>query len=83
MTTSAKRPRLSPPKQIPIQSLLSNATSNHFFLLPNEKKTCLKQLLQGFIQRKNAKKYVLFSLQATQSNIYGWAFLQKELAAKN
>ena len=25
------------PKQIPTQSLLSNATSNHFFWLPNEK----------------------------------------------
>ena len=41
--TSAKRPMLSPPKQIPVQSLPSNATSNHFFLLPNEKKTCQKQ----------------------------------------
>ena len=30
-TTSVKRPMLSPPKQIPVQSLLSNATSSHFF----------------------------------------------------
>ena len=30
-TTSVKRPLLSPPKQIPVQSLLSNATGNHFF----------------------------------------------------
>ena len=30
-TTSVKPPMLSPPKQIPVQSLLSNATSNHFF----------------------------------------------------
>ena len=26
--------------------------------------------------------FFFFSLQATQSNIYGWAFSQKELAAK-
>ena len=44
---------LSPPKQIPAQSLLSNMTSNHFFdsLM---KKTRLKQL-QNFIQQKMQK----------------------------
>ena len=30
-TTSVKRPMLSPPKQIPVKSLLFNATSDHFF----------------------------------------------------
>ena len=34
-TTTAKQPMLNPPKQIPVQSLLYNATSNHFFWLPN------------------------------------------------
>ena len=37
-TTSVKRAMLSRPKQIPIQSLLFNAISNHFIWLPNEKK---------------------------------------------
>ena len=52
-TTSIKQPMLSPPKQIPAQSLLSNTTSNHFFdsLM---KKTRLKQL-QNFIQQKMQK----------------------------
>ena len=36
--TSVQLSMLSPSKQIPVQSLLSNATSNHFFWLPNEKK---------------------------------------------
>ena len=31
MTASVKRPMLSPSKQIPVQLLLSNATSDHFF----------------------------------------------------
>ena len=35
---------------------LSNVTSDHFFWLPNEKKPCLKQQLQNFIQWKNVKK---------------------------
>ena len=43
------------PKQIPTQSLLSNATSNHFFD-SQMKKTRLKQYLQNFMQRQNAKK---------------------------
>ena len=30
-TTSVKPPMLSLPKQIPVKSLLFNATSNHFF----------------------------------------------------
>ena len=36
-TTFVKLPMLSSPKQIPVQSLLSNMTSNQFFWLPNEK----------------------------------------------
>ena len=35
---------------------LSNATSDYFFWLQNEKKNCLKQQLQNFIQQRNAKK---------------------------
>ena len=31
MTASVKRPMLNPSKQIPVQLLLSNATSDHFF----------------------------------------------------
>ena len=31
MATLVKRPMLSPPKQIPIQLLLFNVTSSHFF----------------------------------------------------
>ena len=54
-TTSVKRPRLSPPKQIPVKALLFNTTSNHFFLSPKWKNTCLKQQLQNFIQCRNAK----------------------------
>ena len=44
MTFCLRRPKPSPAKQVPIQLLLykttnhmSNATSNHFFCLPNEK----------------------------------------------
>ena len=47
---------LSPPKQIPVKFLLFNATSDHFFN-SQMKKTCLKQQLQNFIQRRNAKKH--------------------------
>ena len=35
---------------------LPNANSDHFFLTSKWKKTCLKQWLQNFIQRRNAKK---------------------------
>ena len=55
MTTFAERPMLSPPKQIPIQLLISNVTSNHFFD-SQMKKTCLKQKTQNSIQQNNAKK---------------------------
>ena len=55
-TTSVKLPMLSSPKQIPVQSLLSNMTSNQFFD-SQMKKTCIKQL-QNFIQQKNAKKNI-------------------------
>ena len=30
-----------------------NTNSDHFFLSPNEKKTCLKQPLQNSIQERN------------------------------
>ena len=56
-TTSVKQPMLSPPKQIPIKAILFNATSDHFFDSEMKKKTCLKQQLQNFIQRRNAKKH--------------------------
>ena len=35
---------------------LSNVTSDHFFLTPKWKKTCLKQQLQNFIEWRNVKK---------------------------
>ena len=38
MTTSVKRPMLSPPKQIPIKSLLFNKASDHFFDTQMKKK---------------------------------------------
>ena len=40
-TTRLRQPMLSPPKQVPIYSLLyktTNATSIHIFILQNEKK---------------------------------------------
>ena len=49
-----QQPMLSPPKQSPTQSLLSNMTGNHFFD-SQMKKTRLKQL-QNFIQQKMQKK---------------------------
>ena len=60
-TTSEKRPMLSSPKQIPIQSLLYKTTAcltrpATTFLTSKWKKTCLKQQLQNFIQQRNAKK---------------------------
>ena len=30
--------------------------TNHFFCLPNEKKTCLKEPLQNFTQQRNGKQ---------------------------
>ena len=35
---------------------LRNATSDHFFCLPNEIKTCLKQPLQNFTQQEKENK---------------------------
>ena len=59
-TTCLRRPMPSPRKPIPIQlllydDLLSNATRDHFFCPPKErkKKNCVKQPLQNFIQRRN------------------------------
>ena len=37
---------------------LSNVTSDHSFLYPKQKKTCLKQLLQNFIQQRNGKQCI-------------------------
>ena len=64
MTTSVKRPMLNLPTQIPVQLLLYKTTTcltrpaTTFFWLENEKKACLKQQLQNFIQRRNAKKHI-------------------------
>ena len=55
MTTSAKLPMLSPPKQIPVQSLLSNTNSNHFFRLPNEKNLS-KTITTKFYPAKECEK---------------------------
>ena len=33
-------------------------TIDHFFCPPNEKKTCLKQPLQNFIQQRNGKQWI-------------------------
>ena len=55
-TTSVKRPMLSPPSKFPSNRylLMRPATT---FLTPKWKKTCLKQQLQNFIQRRNAEKH--------------------------
>ena len=64
-TTSSERlPILSPPKQILIQSLLYKTTAclmrtaTTFFDFQMKKKACLKQPLQNFIQRRNARKNI-------------------------
>ena len=58
-----RRPVLSPPKPILIQSLLYKTTTcltrpATIFLSPKRKKTCLKQKLQNFIQRRNEKQCI-------------------------
>ena len=60
-TTRLRRPMLSPPKQIAVQSLLYKTTTcltqtPTIFLTRKWKKTRLKQPLQNFIQRRNAKQ---------------------------
>ena len=60
-TTSIRRPRLSPPKQIPIKSLLYKKTTcltppATTLFLTQIKKNCLKQLLQNFTVRRNGKE---------------------------
>ena len=61
-TTRLRWPVLSLPKQIPIQSLLDKTTTcltrpaTTFFLSPKWKKTCLKQPLQNFTQRRNEEQ---------------------------
>ena len=50
---------LSPPKQIPVQSLLSNATSNHFFdsqMKKNLSKTITTKLYPAKECEKKKKK---------------------------
>ena len=60
-TTSVRRAMLSPPKQIPVQSLLYKIAicltrpATTFFCLPNEK-AYLKQPLKNFIQQRTAKQ---------------------------
>ena len=55
MTTCLRQPMLSPPKPIPIQSLMNKATTclaqpvTTYFVF-QMKKTCLKQPLQNFTQ---------------------------------
>ena len=61
-TIRLRRPVLSPSKQIPIQSLLYKTTTclkrpaTTFFVSQMKKKTCLKQPLQNFTQRRNGKQ---------------------------
>ena len=61
-TTSVKLPMLSSPKQIPVQSLLSNMTSNQFFWLPNEKnlhKTTAKLYPAKECKKKKHKEHCI------------------------
>ena len=63
MTTRLRQPILSPPKAIPVQSLLYKTTTcitwpAATFFVPQLKKTCLKQLLQNFIQQRNGKQCI-------------------------
>ena len=60
-TTRLRRPVLSPPKQIPTQSLLVKTTTcltwpATTFCVSQMKKTCLKLPLQNFTQRRNGKQ---------------------------
>ena len=67
---------LSPPKQIPVQSLLSNATSNHFFWLPNEKnlfKTIIAKLYPAKECEKKHKEQCI--KKCVSDNIYSIANL--------
>ena len=63
-TTCLSPPMLSPPKQIPIKSLLYKMTTcltkpaTNFFVPQMNKNNCLKQLLQNFIQRRNVKQCI-------------------------
>ena len=56
MTTSAKRPMLSPPKQIPVQSLRSSATSNNFFFDSQIKKNLSKTITTKLYPAKQCEK---------------------------
>ena len=60
-TTRLRRPMLGPPKQIPVQSLVYKTTTcltrpPPTFFDSQMKKARLKQPLQNFIQRRNAKQ---------------------------
>ena len=60
-TTSVKQPMLSPPKQIPVQSLLSKATSNHFFdsqMKKNLSKTITTKLYPAKACEKNKERCI-------------------------
>ena len=67
----------NPPKQIPVQSLLSNATSNRFFWLSNEKKLVsnnnYKTLSSEKTRKKNKEK--CFKNKRLCDNIYSIAYL--------
>ena len=60
--TRLRWPMVSPPKQIPAQSLLYKTTTcltwpaTYLFLSPKLKKDCLKQLLINFIKQRNMKQ---------------------------
>ena len=59
-TTSVKRPMLSPPKQIPVTSLLFNATSDQFFdskMKKNLSKTTTTKLYPAKECGKNIRNY--------------------------
>ena len=61
-TTYIRRPMLSPPERIPIQTLLYKTTTcltrpaTTFLVLQMKKKTCLKQPQENFSRRRNGKQ---------------------------
>ena len=55
-------------------------TSDHFF--DSQMKNNMSQTTATKVYPPKEYNLFLFSLQATQSNIHGGPFLQKELAAK-
>ena len=63
-TTRLRRPMLSPPKLVSIQSLMNKAITcltrpaTTFFVPKMKKKNLSKQPLQNFIQRRNGKQCI-------------------------